>query len=96
MSVLKLVELRLREGRWSTQTGRLQYQEPANGTVNVPRRAWLLEYISPHKTHWIACKPDDELVIGRKYRLRRGAEVRTFTEVLAKPAAAPTQGGKRA
>lgn len=95
MPVLKLVELRLREGRWSTMTGRLQYQAPL-----VPgekqRRTWLLEFIAPHKPHWIACKSDDELVIGRKYRLRRGAEVRPFHEVLAKPAATPTQGGKRA
>lgn len=95
MASLKLVELRLREGRWSTQTGRLQYQEPLR-LVDRQRRTWQLEYIAPHKTHWVACKPDDELVIGRKYRLRRGAEVRSFTEVLAKAAAVPEEGGKRA
>jgi hypothetical protein len=99
--MVRLVDLRLFAGaRWSTQQGRVYFQEP-RVDAKQPRRSWLLEYYiepgCPNGDIWKACVSADELVIGRKYRLRRGCEVKTLGEVLARSGALPAEeGGKRA
>ncbi len=107
---MKLVEFRLVEGaRWSTQLGRVWFQEPRASagtrgeTLDVdgkrrrqqPRVSWLLEYLSPTGTHWIACKPEDEFMPNRRYRLRRGVETLQFRSVLAGAGAQRRSHGAR-